>query len=43
MVTGWLEQGDTWYYMDASGAMVTGSQRIGGTVYHFNASGAWLG
>ena len=38
--TGWLELGDTKYYLDASGAMLTGTHTIAGKSYYFAASGA---
>ncbi len=28
MITGWLQLGNTWYYMDASGAMAAGKTVI---------------
>lgn len=37
-----LKDGDTWHYLDPSGAMATGWQKIDGSWYHFNASGAML-
>jgi glucan-binding YG repeat protein len=40
MKTGWLKQGDTWYYLDSSGKMATGSRRIDGKTYYFNSNGA---
>ena len=46
MVTGWLLDGGTWYYLDGDGAMVTGWVKVGGTWYHMQSSGAmstgWL-
>lgn len=40
-LSGWVQDGSTWYYMDASGAMIANTSRsIDGKTYHFNASGA---
>ena len=39
MVTGWLNMGGSWYYLDASGAMVTGARWIDGTRYVFDDQG----
>ena len=40
MVTGWVEDGGKWYYMDGSGAMVADtSLEIGNETYDFDASG----
>ena len=33
----------SWFYMNASGAMVTGIQMIGGERHLFHDSGAWAG
>ena len=40
--TGWLNQGDTWYYLDPSngGSMCTGTRNIDGKTYIFDNSGA---
>ena len=40
--TGWLNQGDTWYYLDPSngGSMCTGTRNIDGKTYTFDNSGA---
>ena len=48
MVTGWLNLGGTWYYMNNSGSMLTGWQQIGGAWYYLTGSGAmaantWIG
>ena len=37
--TGWLKDGDHWYYLTRSGAMVTGARWIDGTRYVFDAQG----
>ena len=42
MVTGWVLDGGSWYYLDASGAMVTGSRVIDGVSYVFDPSGRML-
>ena len=39
MVTGWLRDGDAWYYLTSSGAMATGSRWIDGTRYAFDGEG----
>lgn len=36
MATGWKQNGNTWYYFNASGAMQKGWQQIGSTWYYFN-------
>ena len=38
MVTGWLNLGGTWYYLNANGAMATGWLNLGGTWYYLNAT-----
>ena len=43
MKTGWAQDGNTWYYMNASGEMVTGQQTIDGVVSNFDENGAWIG
>ena len=44
MVTGWVKDGGSWYYLTpGSGAMVTGWIRIDGQWHHFTASGRWVG
>ena len=41
--TGWVQVGDTWYYMDASGAMVSNTEMvIDGKTYKFDESGAMV-
>lgn len=46
MQTGWLQLGNTWYYLNSNGAMQTGWQKIGRDWYYLNASGdmrtGWL-
>ena len=39
MATGWLRDGDAWYYLTSSGAMATGSRWIDGTRYAFDGEG----
>ena len=39
MATGWLKEGNTWYYLKPSGEMVTGWKMINGTWYYFYQSG----
>ena len=39
MMTGWLLQGNTWYYLKGNGAMATGWNWVGNKCYYFNASG----
>lgn len=43
MQTGWLQLGNTWYYLDGNGAMLTGKQIIGGNVWYFDRDGVWMG
>ena len=43
MHTGWLQRGNTWYYMGTDGVMVTGTVTIQGKKHNFHTSGAWLG
>ena len=48
MATGWLNDGNAWYYFNNSGAMVTGWQLINSRWYYFYNSGAmasntWIG
>ena len=40
MQTGWLKQGNTWYYLKSSGAMAAGWCQVGSTWYYFKESGA---
>ncbi|MEI3220895.1 MAG: hypothetical protein V8S01_02310 [Dorea sp.] len=43
MMTGWVQSGSYWYYMDpATGKMATGFVSIKGATYYMNASGAML-
>ena len=46
MQTGWLQLGNTWYYLKPSGAMAIGWEKVGGDWYYLNSSGAmqtgWL-
>ncbi len=43
MVTGWLKDGDSWYYLrPGSGAMVTGRVWIGWRWYTFADNGQWI-
>ena len=39
-VTGWLQDGGDWYYMNSDGAMQTGWVSDGGSWYYMNSSGA---
>lgn len=43
MHKGWLQLGNTWYYLNDNGVMVTGLQTIRGYRYYFLGSGAWVG
>ena len=38
----WLQEGETWYYLDNHGLMVTGRVAINGKYEVFDESGAWL-
>jgi glucan-binding YG repeat protein len=40
--TGWVNDGGTWYYMNASGAMQTGWIHDGNGWYLLSESGAWI-
>lgn len=41
MVTGWKQLSGSWYYFDASGAMLADTSReLGGKTYYFSSSGA---
>ncbi len=42
MVTGWLQQGTDWYYLQEDGAMATGWLEIDGKWYHFDESEGML-
>ena len=39
MMTGWLQQGNTWYYLKASGAMATNWNWVENKCYYFAESG----
>jgi len=39
MSTGWVKDGDSWFYLSSSGAMVTGVRWIDGTRYVFDDQG----
>ena len=39
MVTGWYQDGLTWYYYNSDGTSVSGVKTINGKIYYFNASG----
>lgn len=41
--TGWLQLGNTQYYLKPDGAMATGTVVIDGKTHSFHTSGAWLG
>ena len=48
MLTGWVKDGATWYYMNSSGAMLTGWQLINGSWYYLYGNGkmaenTWIG
>ncbi|CMZ27448.1 choline binding protein A [Streptococcus pneumoniae] len=46
MATGWVKDGDTWYYLNANGDMATGWLQYNGSWYYLNANGdmatGWL-
>ena len=42
MVTGWLYNGGSWYYLTPSGAMATGHTLVDGTWRAFDGDGALL-
>ncbi len=42
MRTGWRNVGDTWYFLDAFGAIATGWMESGGAWYYMDANGAML-
>ena len=42
MVTGWVQSGNDWYYMNQSGAMATGWVQSGNDWYYMSPSGAML-
>ncbi len=39
MQTGWLKQGNVWYYLKAGGSMATNWAQVGKNWYHFDNSG----
>ena len=39
MAIGWVNDGGSWYYLDASGAMVTGTRQVDGVTYTFGPDG----
>jgi len=43
MQTGWLQQGNVWYWFNASGAMATGRVVISGVAHNFQSNGVWIG
>ena len=42
MVTGWLNGGNAWYYLDGSGAMATGWVLDNGAWYYLGDTGAMV-
>lgn len=44
--SGWLQEGNTWYYLDGNGIMKTGWQQVSGKWYYLSSNGAmktgWL-
>jgi len=42
MATGWVKDGDSWFFCYQSGAMATGRVVVGGTPYFFDANGRWI-
>jgi len=42
MATGWVKDGDSWFFCYQSGAMATGRVVVGGTPYSFDANGRWI-
>ena len=42
MVTGWVQSGNDWYYMNQSGAMATGWVQSENDWYYMSPSGAML-
>ncbi|SBO89165.1 hypothetical protein SP20007_1997 [Streptococcus pneumoniae] len=40
MVTGWLQNNGSWYYLNANGSMATDWVKDGDTWYYLEASGA---
>ena len=48
MATGWLNLGNTWYYLRGDGSMATGWLNLGNTWYYLRADGSmasntWIG
>jgi len=39
MASGWVKDGESWFYCQPSGAMVTGRVVVDGTAYTFDANG----
>ncbi|EHI97937.1 cell wall binding repeat-containing protein [Clostridium sp. DL-VIII] len=39
MATGWIQDGDNWYYLNADGSMATGWKNINGDWYYFHSDG----
>ncbi|MDU2591735.1 MAG: hypothetical protein E7C86_03860, partial [Paeniclostridium sordellii] len=42
MKTGWLQLGDTWYYLKSNGAMAVGWELIGNDWYYFDIYGGMV-
>ena len=42
MAIGWVNDGGTWYFLNASGKMATGWVNVGGSWYYLAPSGAML-
>ena len=42
MRTGWIKEGDSWFYCDDDGVMLTGEYMIDGVYYKFGPSGEWI-
>ena len=42
MLTGWIQDNDTWYYADSNGRLEKGSISIDGKSYTFAENGAML-
>lgn len=43
IVTGWLQDGEDWYYLASDGAIQTGDVMINGKKWHFLDNGKWDG
>ncbi|MBC2477986.1 N-acetylmuramoyl-L-alanine amidase family protein, partial [Clostridium beijerinckii] len=39
MKTGWVQYGNSWYYMDSDGKMATGWRKVNGFWYYLNSTG----